>query len=709
MNETINIAQQFAEGEACLRRGELEQARGHYLSVLQGDPAHADAMFALANIDAKTGHMDDAERVIRQALSVNPTHAGYFNALGNILKSTQRLDEAEQVYKHALKLMPKFSTGYNNLGEVYQIRGDLDAALECYFKALEIDPNFAGAYNNIGRAMNNKQRLDEAAEAFIRAIELNPGLPEAHNNLGHIYRARGKLNRAAGCFETAIELDPSFSSAHRNLGTILMSRQKPGDAVQCFERSLELDNTDVLSAVNLGIALHTVGRLNDAVKAYNRAIKMDPENPDIHLDLGVALNEQRRTDEAITSIKEAIRLNPNLGRAYADLAALYEDTNLVDDAWEAIQKGLALEPENPRMILEAGKLMRRRGEIGEATKMLECINLDEVDHRLAQYIHYELGLCLDRESDADRAFDHFTQANHYARKNERLQTVDPKRYLAKIDDLQRFFDQISAAQWKKGQSEPVANAPVFLYGFPRSGTTLIDVILNAHPSIRTLEEKPTIFAIEQNLKNREEGYPDSLANLSSEDLEALRIMYFKMVDEHADREAGIVVVDKMPIRTVHAGLLERLFPGARVLFSVRHPCDVCLSAYMQQFNTSDAFANFFTLEDTVRIYDKVMTLWRRYVDVLSIDARLIRYEDLLDNFEPSVRRLLNLAGVEWDPDVVEFTHHAKNRGRIATNSYHQVTEPLYQRAKYRWHRYKKHFMPFMDTLRPHIAYFGYEE
>ena len=130
---------------------------------------------------------------------------------------------------------------------------------------------------------------------------------------------------------------------------------------------------------------------------------------------------------------------------------------------------------------------------------------------------------------------------------------------------------------------------------------------------------------------------------------------------------------------------------------------------MQQFNTSDAFSNFFTLEDTVTIYDKVMTLWRRYVDVLSIDARMIRYEDLLDDLEPSVHRLLSLVGVEWDPDVLDFTRHAKSRGRIATNSYHQVTEPLYQRAKYRWRRYEKHFAPFMETLKPHIAYFGYGE
>jgi Tfp pilus assembly protein PilF len=488
-----------------------------------------------------------------------------------------------------------------------------------------------------------------------------------------------------------------------------MARQKPGDAVKCFERSLALDDKDVLSAVNLGIALHTAGRLNDAVNAYKRAIKMDPENPEVYLDLGVALNEQRRTDEATAAIQEAIRLDPNLDRAYADLAALYEDTNCIDEAWDAVQKGLALKPDNPRMILEAGKLLRRRGEIDEAAKMLKRINLDDVDHRLAQYIHYELGLCLDRGSDPDKAFDHFTLANQYAQKNERLQSVDPGRFLTKIDDLQKFFDQTSAAQWKKGQSEPVENAPVFLYGFPRSGTTLIDVILNAHPSIETLEEKPTIFRVEHYLRSRDDGYPASLANLTSDDLELLRGMYFKVVDEHVDRKPGTVVVDKMPIRTVHAGLIERLFPGSRVLFSVRHPCDVCLSAYMQQFNTSDAFSNFFTLEDTVAIYDKVMTLWRRYVDVLSIDARMIRYEDLVDDFEPSVRRLLSLAGVAWDPGVVDFTDHAKSRGRIATNSYHQVTEPLYQRAKYRWHRYRKHFVPFMDTLRPHIVYLGYEE
>jgi Sulfotransferase family len=156
-------------------------------------------------------------------------------------------------------------------------------------------------------------------------------------------------------------------------------------------------------------------------------------------------------------------------------------------------------------------------------------------------------------------------------------------------------------------------------------------------------------------------------------------------------------------------LIWRVFPDAKFILAVRHPCDVCLSCFMQNFALNQAMATFYSLESTAALYAKVMGLWQQYVQKLPIRYHRIRYEDLVSNFEHETRRLLDFLEVGWDDAVLQHTEHARKRGTISTPSYHQVTQPIYQHAKYRWKRYAKQLESVMETLQPYIEYFGYEE
>jgi hypothetical protein len=159
---------------------------------------------------------------------------------------------------------------------------------------------------------------------------------------------------------------------------------------------------------------------------------------------------------------------------------------------------------------------------------------------------------------------------------------------------------------------------------------------------------------------------------------------------------------------VHAGLIWRLFPRAKLIFALRHPCDVCLSGFMQRFRQNDAFANFSTLADTVRVYDSTMRLWQLYVSALGLEHHVVRYERLIDDPRAEMRSLIDYLGLPWDDKVLDHTRRARERGRIWTSSYHQVTEPIYGHARYRWERYRKHLAPHLQQLAPHIAGFGYD-
>ena len=169
------------------------------------------------------------------------------------------------------------------------------------------------------------------------------------------------------------------------------------------------------------------------------------------------------------------------------------------------------------------------------------------------------------------------------------------------------------------------------------------------------------------------------------------------------------MIDKMPLNIVHAVMIWRIFPRAKMILALRHPYDVCLSCFMQNFEIAPAMANFFTLEDAANLYGKVMTLWRKYVRVPPFDVHVVKYEDFVEDFETETGALLKFLGTEWVDSMIEYTEHAKKRARIATVSYDQVVEPIYQSAQFRWKRYRNEIGTSLDSLKPFVELFGYDE
>ena len=204
------------------------------------------------------------------------------------------------------------------------------------------------------------------------------------------------------------------------------------------------------------------------------------------------------------------------------------------------------------------------------------------------------------------------------------------------------------------------------------------------------------------------GFPDGIATLTADDALVLRDAYAEAVAGF-DPGDGSLLVDKLPMRTVQVGLIWRLFPKARFIFAVRHPCDVVLSGFMQDYQLNDAFANFFTLEDAVSMYEGVMSLWRLFEERLPLNSHRVRYESLVSDPRGEIGALLEFLEMPWDDAVLDFRTRVRERGLIDTTSYHQVAEPFYQRAAGRWLRYRRFFDPYMQRLTPFIEYFGYPE
>lgn len=542
-------------------------------------------------------------------------------------------------------------------------------------RALHKQPDLAPALKLKGVALDRMGRHDEGIELIRHAIRLKRNVAEFHNDLGIALANKGEIENAVIAFREAVRLRHDYAQAH----------------------------------CNLGLTLKMSGALDESVAASRMAIVHDPSLPEAYNNLAFALIEQGRPEEAVEACRKAISLRPEYANAHYNLAYTYEQWNRLTDAEAAAAVGLRVAPDHPGINLVAAICERRAGDPKKALDRLSRVSLAVASPVVCRAIHFELGQLHDRLGDASAAIAHFGTAKRMQSESWEARVVDKGVWQRKIDTLAERFTTTWVASWKRTADSATGKPPIFIVGFPRSGTTLLGQVFDSHPDLQTMVEKPTVANLAEAVANLPSGYPDALATLDRDELRRLRDTYFQSVGKHIERRPELTVVDEMPLNIVQVGLVNRIFPDARIVLALRHPCDVCLSCFMQNFMINEAMVNFFTIEDSAAFYARVMGLWRQYADVLPQDVHTLRYEDLVENFEAEVRRVLKFVGVDWESDVLNYAENVHGRMTIRTPSYSQVTEPIYTRAKYRWHRYRDTLAPVMETLAPFIDDFGYAD
>jgi len=589
--------------------------------------------------------------------------------------------------------------------------GDVQAAARECETALRMDARLATAHNHLARARHNLGRGAEALESFRQAIDLDPGYAQAWYNLAHVYRATGRLVDSIQAYQQALELAPGFQAARLNLGITQSLADEPAAALANFEQLLEADPAHVEARVNAGLALHVLGRLDAARRNFEQVLEQAPRHANAWCYLGILLNEQLDTEGSRQALLTALKLNPGDIEARVELAGVYEQSNNLEDARQAVEEGLRLDPSHPALKLEAARLERRSGNASGALEVLNGIRPDRLPPRLAQQFFFERGQALDRNGDWDEAFEAFRAGNELASRSPRRAAIDPGGFERRCGAITDWLGAgAPGIEPGAGELDGDTGADLcFLIGFPRSGTTLLDTFLNAHKSVYSIEEKPTLERIVEALRDRGQGYPGVLEDISSGDVAALRSRY----RQELDRQAGPVpptttlLLDKLPMRTLNVGLIQRLFPRAKLLFALRHPCDVVLSNFMQSYADNEAFIHFDTLEESANMYRRVMDVWVRYQPYLGLDCLPTRYEDLVADAASEMGRICGFLGLETSEEMLDLETRLAERGRIRTNSYQQVAEPVYTRAAGRWTHYARHFGDALPGLQPFIERFGY--
>ena len=519
---------------------------------------------------------------------------------------------------------------------------------------------------------------------------------------------RGAWSEAAAICEQVTNQFGEDANALMMLGAIRVEAGDPVGGIAYLERARTLTPGHVHVRVNLGVAYATVGRLHDARSTLEAAIELDRRLPVAHNNLGDVLLDLGDRAAAAKEYERALAVQPNYAEAIAGLARIAEEQHRLDDARRLSEKALELAPQNISAFLTRSRVALRDGEAAMAAGALEDLLRNGAPTATNRAIaEGYLGEAYDKLGRIGDAFAAFSRANEiqYA---QHVPAFGNDRGPMAPETVRRLTGFVAATDISAWRQAPPRSRPdpVFLIGFPRSGTTLLDQILASHPRVTTLEERDSLADASRELIRADEDF-ERWAQLPDADIERLRSLYWQQV---ANGLSGAlprdVFVDKLPLNAIYLPLIHRLFPGAKIILAVRDPRDVVLSCFQQRFGMNAAMFQLLRLDSAVAYYDAVMTLVATCRAKLPLNLHVFKYESLIDDFDSEVKPLLEFLGLEWHDSVREFAATAKAR-TINTPSAAQVVQPIYRTAHGKWQKYRRQLQAHLPTLEPWVQAFDY--
>ena len=669
----MDAEQQFQTAAKLHQSGDLDGAESILADLLEAIPGNPDILHFLSVVRLQSGRAESAVDGLKELTELRPDWPEGFDLLGVALRQSNRLDAAIRQFRKAIDLNPDYAQAHFNLGNVYRDNRQFDEAARHFNKTILIDPDHLDARFNLGQMLFNQGNLSEATVAFENVIERNPADTEAAINLAETLRLRNFPRASLRVLKSTVEFAPEHAEALDFLAEMAIEQGEPETAIICLDKLMAIEGETPALVRQKAIAQQNLGDMDTALVLSQKALELAPEDP----------------------------------QSLLHLAYLYERLNRVDDAWEVLKTGFEADEGHPGLNLIAARLERREKKTDEAIARLSALSKTRLEESTAQSeIYFELGhLYTVKELPGD-AMENFSKGNEALNENPDQLTslmAVTAEYLTRIESA--FEDEAHIPDPDSGPDD--LETPLFVLGFPRSGTTLLDQVLGAHPGLQVMEEPPTLSQVRDVLSGRDQAFPGNLFQLSDEDLDLARDAYFKAAEAFIEREPGTRLVDKMPLNTINAGIIKQLFPRAKFLLALRHPCDVCLSCFMQAFDLNETMAHFTRMEDTVAFYDRVMTLWHHQREVLDLDVHEVRYEDLVTDLDTVARGIVEFLDLPWNDAVLDPTGYARKQDYIGTSSYHQVVEEVNTRAVDRWRTFEIHLTPYLRRLQPHIDKFGY--
>jgi tetratricopeptide (TPR) repeat protein len=573
---------------------------------------------------------------------------------------------------------------------------------------LDQQPEDSNVLLLLGLSLQRQGRLAEAVAPYARLTQLHPENSMHWGNYATALRVAGDVEGALRAAETAVELAPDEPQRLEQLGLLLLQLGRLPDARDTLLRAWAKapDSPGIRIHAARGCIACRDTRADILLAPWREWLPLDD---DLQCELADLLSQVGEVRATVELLEDLVARAPSNVPALLLLAKAYERVNRVDEAAEVLDRvaagATAADGVGREIGIQQAQLAMRRRAYGEARALLEGLG----DFSDTEYGHlYSLAKACDKLGDAAAVMKVLRIAHQ--RQGDEIRQYAGHLYAPDAPPLPHANDRLNAEdfrQWPDLAGPDLAQSPVFVVGFPRSGTTLLEQMLDAHPRMQSMDERPFLNNLADQLGDIGIKVPRDLHKLDQRDCDELRKGYLILACGKVPRRWDARLVDKNPLNMLWVPMIHRMFPRAKFILALRHPCDVILSCYMQNFRAAPLAAASRSLERLARAYVAAMENWRYHESLIHPDVFVSRYEDLVADTPGRTRKIAEFLQLDDAESMLRFDARAREKGYIATPSYTQVIEPVNARSIGHWHQYRDYFEPVLPILAPMLEHWGY--
>ena len=648
--------------------GTLDVALSHTARLLDSDPRLA------------------AEQA-SEILKVVPRHPQAELLLGVARRRNGDVAGALAILQPLIASQRQWAQAHYELGLALAAAGQGEVAVAALRNAVRLKPDLHHAWRTLAdhlRAIDDSAGADEAYAQHIRCSTRNPRLLEAATAL-----CQNDVPAAEGLLRQYLLQAPTDVAAIRMLAEVAARLGRYGDAENLLSRCLELAPTFTAARHNYALVLHRQNKSAAALAEIDRALTADPGNPGYCSLKAAILSAVGEYDAAIALYQRVVAAYPRNAKVWMSFAHTLKTAGRQQEAIDDYRRSIELAPHLGEAYWSLANLKTFRFSAADIAAMRSQLERDELSVEDRFHLHFALGKASEDQGDYASAFQHYRQGNE-----QRLSIID---YDATENSSQvtraksLLTAEFFAARRDFGCQAP---DPIFIVGLPRAGSTLLEQILASHPLVEGTMELPDLVSIARGLagpKSRGETskYPDVLATLTAEQCVQLGEQYLAQTRIHRKRGTPFFI-DKLPNNFSHTGLIHLILPNAKIIDARRHPLGCCFSAFKQHFARGQHFS--YSLADAGRYYHDYVELMAHFDEVLPGHVHRVIYEQMVENTETEVRRLLDYCGLPFDQRCLRFY---ENDRAVRTASSEQVRQPIYRDGVDHW----RNFEPWLDPLK----------